>query len=250
MPNAKNVSIDEDGFLAKIMVIGGYGTGKSVFASTFPTPGFVYDFDQGIQTYRGKDFDYEQYSRDWKGWLKFEKDRIAITKLVTEGKYKTVVVDSTSSMTDIAMERALQLDPKRSATEGPIWNVHYMLVRNLMEGRLRQLVDLPCNVVVISHINIIQDQETGAVIDVAPLLTGQLAEKIPGLFDEVYFATTKRKQEEGGVTKTKWLMQTIPIGFHKARSRLSGMEHYLPDFMENNYPALIAHLKEKKGIGK
>jgi len=238
VPNAKDVSIDTECF--KVMLVGTYGTGKSMFASSCPTPGFVFDFDDGIVLYRGFDFDYEQYEKTWRGWIKFEKDLIQVKKDVTEGKYNTVIVDSTSVMTDLAMERAMQLDPKRSPTDGPIWNIHYMMVRHLMEGRLRQLIDLSCNVVFICHTNIIKDEESGAIIDITPLLTGQLVEKIPGYFDEVYYATTRRVNN-----KTQWLLQTVPIGHKKARSRLSGKEGLLPDFVPNDYNKIIKQLNKK-----
>ncbi|MBE9592355.1 MAG: AAA family ATPase [Proteobacteria bacterium] len=239
MANAKDVTIDTEFF--KAMLVGTYGTGKSIFASTCPTPGFIFDFDEGIITYQGLDFDYEQYSADWKGWVKFEKDLIQVKKDIDDCKYNTVVVDSTSSMTDAAMARAMQLDPKRSATDGPIWNVHFMMVRNLMEGKLRQIIGLQCNVIIISHIDIVKDEKTGNILDIAPLLTGQLREKIPGSFQEVYYCTTKRVGQE-----TEWRIQTVPIGYTKARSRLSGKAHLLPDFLPNNYNAIMQKLNAGK----
>ncbi|HED37958.1 MAG TPA: hypothetical protein ENI76_06920, partial [Ignavibacteria bacterium] len=60
MPNAKDINIEEIPPL-RVWVCGDSGTGKSVFASTFPTPGLVLDFDDGILSYRGKDFDYVQF---------------------------------------------------------------------------------------------------------------------------------------------------------------------------------------------
>jgi hypothetical protein len=237
MPSAKNVSPETE--LFKAMIVGSYGTGKSIFAASCPTPGFVFDFDEGIISYQGLDFEYEQYSKDWKGWVKFEKDLLNLTKDVS--KYKTIVVDSTSTMTDLAMERALVLDPKRSPTNGPIWNIHYMMVRHLMEGKLRQIVGLPCNVIVISHIDIARDEDSGAIVDITPLLTGQLREKIPGLFQEVYYATTRRTGQ-----KTEWLLQTVPIGFRKARSRLSGRQHLFPDFIPNDYESIMKYLNKNK----
>jgi len=237
MPSARDVTIDTEFF--KAMLVGTYGTGKSVFASSCPTPGFVFDFDEGIITYKGLDFNYEQYTDDWQGWVKFEKDLLNLKKDVEEGKYVTVVVDSTSRMTDLAMARALQLDPKRSATGGPLWQIHFMMVRNLMEGKLRQIINLPCHIIVISHIDFVRDEKTGAILDISPLLTGQLREKIPGAFQEVYYCTTKRTGQ-----KTEWLIQTVPIGFTKARSRLSGKEHKLPDFLPNDYSAVMKYLNK------
>lgn len=230
--DAMDVSLDS--VFVKSLVVGDYGTGKSVFASTFPTPGFVFDFDKGILTYKGKDFKYGQYSVNASGWVEFEKDFNTVIKDAKEGKYKTIVFDSTSLLTDLAMERALQLDPKRSATGGPLWNVHYGIVRNLVEGKIRQLLQLDANIVVIAHLEIVKDQETGAVLATQPLLPGALSVKMPGYFDEVYFAFSKMKDG-----KPDFYLQTLPRGFYKARSRVSGKTQALPFEIPNDYPNLM-----------
>lgn len=246
--NTKDVTIDSE--YMKIFLAGDYGSGKSSFAASCPTPAFLFDFDDTVQNYRGKDFDYEDYSLSALSWVKFEKDLRELKKEVEAGKYQTVVIDSTTSMTDIAMERALQLDPKRSPTGGPLWNCHFMIVRNLMEGKLRQIISLPCNVIVIAHLRLVQDQETGAVIKVEPLLTGQLAVSLPGYFGEVYCAFSKQvaTKKAGGKAETVYYLRTVSRGHYKARSRLSGVERLLPDEIPNNYEELQKHLKE--GIKK
>jgi hypothetical protein len=237
MPNARDVTATSE-FL-KCFVVGPSGSGKSVFASSFPTPGYVFDFDQGILTYRGKDFDYDQFELSGQGWVDFEKKFLEIKKLSAEGKYQTIIFDSCTTFTDLAMERALQLDPKRSPTNGPLWNVHYQMVRNLVEGKLRQLVNFQANLVVIAHLNIIQDQESGAILGMEPLLTGQLSEKVPGYFDEVYYAKPTTVQGE-----TVFTIQTVHKGYYKARSRLSGEQRLLPDLVRNNYNSLMEYIKD------
>lgn len=238
MPNAKDVTVKTEWL--KVMSVGESGTGKSSFAASFPTPGFVFDFGNEIISYRGKDFDYEQYELNATGWAKYERDFVNVKKSVSEGKYYTVVVDNVSAMTDLAMEKALQLDPKRSATNGPIWNVHYGMVKNLMEGRLRQLINLNCNLVLIAHIDT-QKDENGAIIGVEPSMTGSLSADVPAYFHEVYYHSTRK---EGG--DTKWLVQTVPIGRNHGRSRLSGTERLLPDLVENNYNEIMDYLTGKK----
>ena len=239
MPNAKDVTANTE--VKKIFVTGDYGTGKSVFAASFPTPGFLFDTDNGVLTYRGENWDYEQFPTSPQGWVKFEKVLRELKTTIDESpdKYKTVVLDSTSTLTDMAMERSMQLDPKRSITGGPLWNVHYQMVRNLMEGKLRQLVNLPTNIVLISHLKIIQDQETGAIIGTEPLLTGQLGAMIPGYFNEVYVSTVKNVEGQ-----SKFFMRTITKGHYKARSRLSGKARLLPDEIPNDYNALMEALKK------
>lgn len=248
MPSAKDVTVNTE--FIKVMSIGEPGTGKSIFASTFPTPGFVFDFANSIISYKGLDFDYEQYEMSPLGWTKAEKDIVVVGKAVKEGKYVTVVVDDLSAMTAICMERSLQLDAKRSPSGGPLWNIHYQMVRNLMEGRLRQIMNFNCNIIFIAHLRTIQDAETGTITGVEPMLTGALPVIIPGYFDECYYHTVKRESGE-----TKWLIQTVPMGFNKARSRLSGKARTLPDILPNDYAEVFAYLtgkkvKEKKEIKK
>lgn len=241
-PNAKDVTVNTEWL--KVMSVGESGSGKSSFAASFPTPGFVFDFGKEILSYRGKDFDYEQYELTAQGWGKYEKDFVEVKKAVTAGKYQTVILDNVSAMTDLCMEKALQLDPKRSATGGPLWQVHYSMVKNLMEGRLRQLLNLECNLVIIAHLDTIKD-ETGAVIGVEPSLTGKLSTDVPAYFDEVMYHITRR---EGGVTK--WFVQTVPIGRNHGRSRASGKEGLLPDVVENDYTEIMAYLTGKKKKSK
>ena len=241
MANAKDVSINTEWL--KVMSVGESGTGKSCFASSFPTPGFVFDFGDEIISYSGLDFDYEQYDLSPQGWIKFEKDFIRVKKDVVEGKYQTVVIDNLSAMSDICMEKALQLDPKRSVTNGPLWNVHYGLVKNLMEGRIRQMLNLDCNLVFIAHLDTIRDED-GAVIGVEPSLTGKLSADVPSYFDEVYYHTTRRK---GG--ETEWVVQTVPVGRNHGRSRASGKTRLLPDIMLNEYGEIMAYLTGKKKKG-
>ncbi|HED38705.1 MAG TPA: hypothetical protein ENI76_10765 [Ignavibacteria bacterium] len=47
-------------------------------------------------------------------------------------------------------------------------------------------------------------------------------------------------------------LQTVSFGYHKARSRLSGVLKLLPDYVDNDYNVIIKTLKEnlKKGEDK
>jgi hypothetical protein len=115
------------------------------------------------------------------------------------------------------------------------------MVKNLMEGKLRQLINLNCNVVLIAHLEIITDKKTGEVIGVAPSMTGSLGVDIPSYFHEVYYHTHKRDGET-----TKWYVQTIPIGRNHGRSRASGEKRLLPDYVENNYNEIMDYLMGRK----
>lgn len=242
--NTKDVRPDTE--YIKLFLLGDFGSGKSICAASFPTPGFLFDFDDTAQSYRGKDFEYETFPLSTAGWVSFEKTLRETKKGVEAGKYQTIIVDSTTSMTAVAMERALQLDPKRSETGGPIWNVHYGLVKNLIEGKLRQIISLPCNIVIIAHLAITRDEKTGAILGTEPLLTGQLSITLPGYFGEVYCAFSRQvpAKKQGEAAETEFYLRTLPRGYYKARSRLSGIERLLPAEIPNNYNALQAALKE------
>ena len=241
MRNTKDIIIEKA--LINVLAVGDYGSGKSTFFSSFPQPGFIFDFDNQIPIYRYGEWDYGQYSVNPKGWAQFEKDFKEVKTVCAEGKYKTVIFDSATGMTALAMERALSLDPKRSKTGGPLWNVHYQMVKNLIEGKIRQLLSLPgCNHLLACHLKVTQDMESGTIISIDPNLTGQLINDVPAMFGEIYIL---RPKQQGG--KTKYKMTTVTKGHLKARSNLSGKLHLLPDEVDNDYGELMKHLKTEPG---
>lgn len=237
MPEKAN-EVNYDDINTKIMLLGDYGAGKSHFASTFPGDIYVFDFDGHILGYRDRDdVWFDQFPLSYLGWVKFEKTLIQVKKAVEAGIYKTVVVDSMTSMADIAMERALQLDPKRGPEEGPLWNVHYQIVKNLMEAKLHKILSFNCNSIFNGHWKLQFDQKTGAIIGADPMLTGQLAVKIPGYFDEVYWC-----QAKGTAANPEHWMHLVTRGHYKSRSLLSGPKRLLPPKMSNDYPTYKKHI--------
>jgi hypothetical protein len=254
---SKGEKIDRREFINpfKCFVVGDPGTGKSVFASTFPEPIFVFDFDNGIMTYDTCKHDYAQYRIGIKGWLEFEKDLYEIQKMYSgltpedadKFPYKTIVVDSTTKMGDVAMERALQKIPQRDELEGPIWNKHYPFVKNIMEGTLRKIIDLPTNLVVIGHLKGVYDNK-GILIKMEPMLTGQLSVSIPGSFAEYYCAQPPGRKNG----KSFYSLRTVALGLNPGRSRLRGTQGFLAEVLPNNYTDVITDFinRYEKGIIK
>ncbi len=237
MPEKAN-EVNYDDINTKIMLLGDYGAGKSHFCATIPGNIYVFDFDGHILGYRHRDdVWFDQFPLSYLGWVKFEKALNQVRQDVAEGKYRTVVVDSLTSMTDVAMERAMQLDPKRGPDEGPIWNVHFMIVRNLMEAKLHKILSWNCNVIFNGHWKLHTDHKTGAIIGADPMLTGQLAVKIPGYFDEVYWC-----QGKSVGNKPEHWVHLVTRGHYKARSLLSGPQRLLPAKIPNDYPTLRKYI--------
>jgi hypothetical protein len=240
---ASEVAFDD--LRLKIMLVGPFGSGKSTFCSSIPGSMYVFDFDEHILGYRDRDdVWFDQFPMSPQGWVKFEKIIPEVGRAVREGKYDTVVVDSLTSMGDIAMERAMQIDPKRGDDEGPIWNVHYGIVKNIMSAKLHIILSWPCNVIFNSHWGLAKDKQ-GNIISADPMLTGQLSVKIPGLFDEVYSCEALTTGNQ-----TKYYMNLITKGVYKARSLISGKERLLPDRIPNDYNELRKHIDGLISSGK
>jgi hypothetical protein len=241
------LSLDPMDTQHKIFLAGNMGTGKSSFAASWPGPMFLFDMDKKVRSYRSVEgLSYASYDFSPAGWVEFEKDFRIVQKDVSEGKYKTVVFDSCTAFMDLAMERALQLDPKRSASQGPVWNVHYQIQRNLMEPKFRSLLNFKCNVIVIAHLQLQIDQETGAILGAEPLLTGQLSVRVPGYFEEVWLSFSKIKEQ-----KPYYYLRLAPRGYYKARSTMSGIEGVLPYEIANTYQAMMeAYAEGVKKLAK
>jgi len=246
LTNCKNLRPDTTNF--RVLVIGASGTGKSIFASTFPEPILVFDFDKHPLSYRGKDAHSLQFSNDFKGWLKFTDSVRILTgqtpatpnpefsELVKNVQFKTVVVDSTTALQDIAMEKALFDNPAKI----PEGKVHYVHARFMVEKQIRILRNLKCNLVVISHVVQSADEKTGAVM-IRPMLIGQLATKLPAFFEEVYFS--KRTVSKDG--KQKYELQTQVKGLYEAKSILSGVNGLLDLYVPNDYSKIMEMIKSR-----
>lgn len=232
--SAKSAILDLDATRFKCIGIGDIGTGKSTFAATFPTPGYVFNFDNKVAAYLGGDWEYIDIPTSPVGWVAAEKEKGIVAKEVKAVKFKTIVIDSVTSLHTLAVERAMQIDPKRSEINGPIWNVHYQMAAELTANFIRTVMSWDCNIVVLVHYEAIKDEQ-GNIIAYEPLLPGKQAVKIPGLFDEIYRFYTKTK---GGVTQYK--LGTVPKGLYKAaRSGLRGINELLPEELDNNFQSVI-----------
>lgn len=235
MPNAKDIKFTVDN--VNFFVVGGVGSGKTWFASSFPTPGFVFDFDKQITLYRGLDFDYEQYEISNQGWLKFEKD---LAKILAERKYKSIIIDSMTSFQSVAMERALAVNPARNEVGGAVNDVHYTLVRNLIEGQIRKILSYVGYKAVLAHLEFDKNRE-GNIIGCHPHLVGALKTIFASFFGEILYAL---KRFESG--KETYSLQTVNQGLYNCRSNLSGKEKLLPAFVPNDFKSIMEILHKRK----
>lgn len=227
----------------KIMVYGNSGAGKTCAASTFPGPIHYSDFDGKISSVIGfltknnppklQEIEYDSFTdvtkakgiRPYKAFL----ERLATLEKEVPGKYKTVVIDSLTTLSDSLMENIIAENP---GIKGPVPGVpgmqHYLLLGFQFKQLIKRLLALPCNVVMLGHIKVDKDENSGRIV-YRPMLSGQLPEQVPILFEEVYHAFVETK--EG---KTTYYAQTRPQGGYVARTQKVN----LPDKIELSYESI------------
>lgn len=227
----------------RCLVIGEGGTGKSTFAGTFPTPAYLFDFDKGAIGYRDVEgITCDQFepkvikTSENTGWNDVLTKLMAIKQ---DPEYKTIIVDSMTTLIDLAMTETMYNNKARTATGGATWD-HYGAVRNLVQDFIRVLYTFPTNLVIIAHVISKEDGPGGRIIK-QPMLTGQLSVLVPLFFNEVYYSQILRKGD-----KSEYVLQTVNRGYYNGKSAISGKEHLLPDFVPNDYNVLMDLVRGKK----
>jgi len=224
----------------KVLVLGGYGVGKSYFAKTFPEPIFLLDFDGGAIGYSGTKTYVPDYftSRPQPSQLfalvERDLDQL-ISESHPEGQFKTVVLDSLTTLSKFAMDLALQKRPV-SPDSPPVWNIHYPMVKVFLDRILDKLRQFKGIVVAIGHVEYQKDDVTGEILAL-PALTGKLQGYIPAVFDEVYFADITQSKDG-----PQYVIHLSPKGFKRARSRLRSVFPEIPETIPNDFGEIQKYL--------
>jgi adenosyl cobinamide kinase/adenosyl cobinamide phosphate guanylyltransferase len=238
LANAKDIKPDA----LRILLVGEAGTGKTVFASTFPNAYFV-DLDDGMLSVRGKDVNYISISQyetndpDFDEIIKdlpkpkggkrhqelstFEKAQVVIEHWANNLKAgDTLVIDSLTFYSQAAFDYIIE-------TEKPKDNrMAYGAAQKLISATLDLIRTRPCNIILIAHKKIKTD-ENGNVVEITPQTVGNaLANILPSHFDEVWRMEVELKKKGGEDHKT-YVMHTCPTRKEKGKSRLR-----LPDRIE------------------
>lgn len=213
---ANELNISE---MLNIMLYGKFGEGKTTCATTFPKPILFFDIDLRHQTYAGMEgVDYITYKDSGKrarAYSDFMKD---LRKYQTGSEYKTVVLDSTTTLLDIMKNDILGMRGSGSAaTEGlslPQWGSvveRFQRVFDILRG-------YDTHSIIISHEQMFQDELTGEIRTVTMMVGKKFPQRAPLYFDEIYrcFTDTERGSDE-----TKYLLQTRSDRKYPARSSLN-----------------------------
>lgn len=223
MPNAKDVTGIQK---HKILLLGNTGSGKTTQFLTLPGKKFLYIFDpNALLSIRGHDIEYEQFlptdmsfdikslDKDVKGdavmgrkssevFVAFEKDYEAKKKSGFFNDFDVIGIDSATTLLDLIMDRMLTINGRpnqfpRQDDYGP----QMITFTNIM----RELTGLGKIVMLTGHLKTDKDELTQRIVQL-PLFTGQLREKIPLLFSDI-FKMEASTDQKGNVS---YLMHTVP----------------------------------------
>jgi len=228
-----------------VLLLGESGSGKSYLSTTARKPVLIDSFDKG--TARGL--------RQWieKGeivvdsrWEMENPFKPAVYKeweKETEGRLKdnfyhnfgTYYLDSLTSFSDALMNAILAKDG--IAGKPPRFTKDYVPQKVAINNALNQLLNLPCDVIVTAHLEVIRDEISGQFIR-RLMTTGKGVVTVPLLFDEIWVMQTKETSK--GIERRILLEST---GRDLARSRLAACGKLEP-LEEPN----IERLLKKAGI--
>lgn len=234
----------------KALVYGDSGIGKTCFATAFAELGEVeiWDFDNKISSaanyYADKpeilnkiqvrQFMPLEETKRIPAWLERTKE---IEALVRAGKplpFKTLVLDSITTFVNMLMRDYLVRSYTGIKRPGPdLYGMQdYGILATQLKSFIPNLLVIPCNVIVLGHLETERDEATGAISRM-PMMPGKNAPTLPIWFEEVYVA---RLNAEG-----KRILQTQPDQTFKiCRSQRKGLAKEIPmniDFLKQGNKA-------------
>lgn len=203
------------------LVYGDFGTGKTQLIKTCRLPVHIDSFDPGgTKTVRDEiekgmilaDTRYEiEAPMKPTAFALWDKE---YARRKRDGYFEhlgTYVIDSATTWASAAMNVILQ---KSGRLGGPPFQQDYLPAMSMVENAIKDMVTLPCDVILTAHLDVDKDEATGRMF-VGPLFVGKLKQRIPLLFDELYCSQVKKS----AAGETYGLL-TRSDGIFKARTRL------------------------------
>ena len=260
----------EPGDPVKVLPYGRFRVGKTFGAGTFPRPCFL-DYDRGLGTLYAPDFMKKYGVRKFEHRSFFERSfdgpvvsahnayddscRYFDEMMKRGGDFDTWVIDSGTTLSEYSQNKgAILLGSKeygeRSNSQKLARQFKLMVPviqdfgaeRSLVEQFVDMVLSTDKHVVFICHEKEIRDKQ-GALLAVAPNLTGQSVEAVPLRFDEVYNIQLAKGEYHYNVTThigtQDWIRvcKTSPDGLVRAGSR-----NGVPDGIEWNYESVLKAL--------
>jgi len=205
-----------------LMILGEMGTGKSFMMRTCRKPALYHSFDpggtKGLKKWidKGEIIVDSRYEGDdpmnpnrYDLWVK-EMDRLERMNIFKH--FGTFILDSATSWGTAVMNSIL----KKAGIPGqqPRWSHDYGPQKNKMTNFLSRCLNLPCDFILIGHLEPYKDETTGK-LELRFATVGKNTLIIPTMFDEVWVMDPK-----DGSTGVTYRVLTQSTGKQLARSRL------------------------------
>lgn len=213
------------------VIFGDVGTGKTTCALTCPRPIHIDSFDPGgtKSVRRGiqegwivvdNSFENEDPT-DPKALKLFEEHFNERRKSGYFDYFATYYLDSLTmfgkAALNLVVKKKGRVDgiPQTGGQRGG--DNDYVLQQAMMETALRQILNLPCHVIITAHPDLSVDEDSGGKKIIGPNVVGQLRARLPLMVDEIYCAQTA-PTKEGSL---KYRLLTQQDGIYRCRSRLA-----------------------------
>jgi len=202
MPNAKNVGADSP---KSILLLGDTGAGKTSQFLTLPGRKYMHIFDpNALRSLRGYDVDYDEFlptpiraamqslSKEKGGdiqtrgsseaYLDFERGFNARLESGFFDDYDWIGFDSATMLLELMMDRILTINERLGQwPHEDDWGPQMIAFTNIC----RTVTGLNKNIFVTGHMHDKQNRKT-KVTSRVPMMTGQLTQKIPLLFSDIF----------------------------------------------------------------
>lgn len=235
MPNAMQATNTAQ---RKVLMLGDTGNGKTSQFLTLPGKKYIYLFDPaGLESIRGFDVDYDEFlptpvsaavqslSKEKAGdkrisvssvYKNFEEQ---FNQRLGDGffdQYTWVGFDSATTLLDLMMDRVLTINGRLGQwPHEDDWGPQMIAFTNLC----RTVTAMGKNLFMTGHMQDKKNRKTGATRR-QPMMTGQLVQKIPLLFSDVFGCDV----DVDGQGKAAYLLHTVPDGeFTVVRTSIKGL---------------------------
>lgn len=201
-------NVEEIGY--NVMAYGDAGTGKTTAALTLPKPIYIQSFDNHgwasirqhidgrnvlVDTRFEPAFGAKSLKKGETVYGKWEKEFKRLESIGFFDSVGSFVIDSATSWANAIMDEVMAR-ANSAITDG--WMMdrkntpkikEWYIQTSCIQYALDSFLALPCNCYLACHTYIEKEtlpDDTERIVRVLPLLTGQLKEKVPPMFDEVY----------------------------------------------------------------
>ena len=223
-------SLKED-FRIVALVQGESGSGKTTFGSTFPNPIFL-DCDDNLQGIYGKGVRSIRLC-DVQEHMFIQESEAAMQICKSDKWCQSVILDSLSTYSDMLMTN-VQINSK-SIGKSPTQH-DYLTQMTKIRKMIYDLKKSNKNVLLTCHLNIDRNEQTGQW-RALPLVTGKLAQRIGGLFQEVYVFYIDVKD-----SKSVFKMKAIGDNIFSAKSLII-LDQFKGEMINPTYNKIISFSK-------